>query len=211
MQQIPQTIHSECPECGEETLHKTLKGRMKGMNKLEMVLKCSECGNVHKEILEAVAQISVRMIISRGETSERVPTQLPGDWTMKVGDEFMHDEERLQVTGIEKEGRRVDSCPVKDIQTLWTINFDTVSLKVSVNRDGRTKPLELEVDPEEEFEVGTEIEIDDLPLEIHSIKLKTHSIRRGSAEARDIVRIYCTDKRPVKKRRGRKPKHGSSW
>ena len=207
MEQIPQSMHAECQECDDETLHKTLKGRMRGKKKLEMVLKCTECGKVHEEVLEAVGQVQVRLIISRGDLSEKVSAEFPADWELAIGDEFMHDDERLQISGIEVDGKRVQKAGISQVQTLWTINFDMARVKVSINRDGRTKSIELEVDPEEEFEVGSEITVDDIPVEIHSIKLKSHSIRRGTAEARDIKRIYCTDKRPVRRRRSqnRKP------
>ncbi len=194
-------MHWECPECDEETLHKTLKGRTQGKKKLELVLKCSSCGNVHKEILEALDDIKVRMIISRGDVSEKAQGEFPEDWVLAIDDEFMHDEERLKVTGLEVDGKRVEKAPVKTIQTLWTINFDLARVKVSINRDGRTRSLDLEVDPEEEFTVGTRIEIDGIEYEIHSIKLKHRSIRRGTAEARDILRVYCTDQRPPPRRR----------
>ena len=57
------------------------------------------------------------------------------------------------------------------------------------------------VDPEEEFEVEAEIDIDDMPVTIHSIKTKDKNMRRGSAPARDIVRIYCRESRKSRERR----------
>lgn len=198
MNQIPQSMQTECPDCDDETLHKTLKGRFKGKKQLEMVLKCSKCGKVHEELLEAVSQIPVRMIISRGNKSEKIRVEFPADWDLAVGDEFMHEDERLLVKGIDVAGRRVEAANIKDVQTLWTINYDMAKLKISINRDGKTKSLELEVDLEEEFEVDSEIEIDGSKVTIHSIKLENKRLRRGTATARDIVRVYCTDKRPVR-------------
>lgn len=196
MNQIPQSMQAECPECDDETLHKTLKGRFKGKKKLELVLKCTKCGKVTEETLETVSQIPVRMIISRGETSQRVPTKFPADWELAVGEEFMHEDERLLIKGIESGGRRVERCSVKQIQTLWTINYDMAKIKVSINKNDVTRSLELEVDLDEVFEVESEIEVDGVKVTIHSIKLKDKRIRRGTATARDIVRVYCTDKRP---------------
>ena len=196
MKQIPQSMQAECPECDDETLHKTLKGRFKGKKQLDLVLKCTKCGKVREETLETVSQIPVRMIISRGDISERVATKFPADWGLAVGDEFMHDDERLLVKGIESGGQRVETCMVKDIKTLWTVNFDMAKIKVSINRNDITRSLELEVDLDEEFLVESEIEVDGVMVTIHSIKLHNKRIRRGTAVARDIVRVYCTDKRP---------------
>ena len=90
----------------------------------------------------------------------------------------------------------MEAANIKEVQTLWTINYDMAKIKVSINRNDITRSLELEVDLDEVFEVDSEIEIDGVMVTIHSIKLHDKRIRRGTAIARDIVRVYCTDKRP---------------
>ena len=208
MEQIPQSMHVECPDCNDETLHKTLKGRMRGKKKLEMLLKCTKCGKVHEEVLEAISQVPVRMIISRGDKSEKIRAEFSADWELAVGDEFMHEDERLQISGIEVDGRRVETANISQVKTLWTINYDMAKIKISINRDGKTKSLEIEVDPEEVFEVESVIEVDGMKAKIHSIKLTNRSTRKGTAVARDIKRIYCTDPRPPSQRKSkpRKPR-----
>ncbi|MFO7618966.1 MAG: HVO_0476 family zinc finger protein [Thermoplasmata archaeon] len=196
---IPASMNLECADCGEETLHKTLKGRLEG-KKLKMVLKCSKCGKVGNHVLESIGQIQLRMIISRGDVSERTTAEFPSDWGFAVGDEFMHEDERLQVTGIEVGGVRVEAASVGEVQTLWTKNFDQARVRISVNRHGHTQSLEILTDPEEEFTVESEIDVDGIPVKIHSIKTADAHLRRGSAPARDIVRIYCTDTRPSRRR-----------
>lgn len=202
-EQVPQSVTVECAECGEETLHRTLKGRYSGKKRLEMVLKCAKCGKVRNHVLTAIGLVQLKLVISRGDISERTTVQLPADWGLKVGDEFMHEDERLQVKAIEVGGVKVNSAATPDIQALWTISFNTVHVKVSINRHGRTRSLDIETDPEDEFIVGSEIDIDDTPVYIHSIKLKDKTIRRGSAAARDIVRIYCTDAREPREKSDR--------
>lgn len=202
MSQIPASMNFDCPDCEEETLHKTVKGRFEG-RRLKLVLKCSKCGKVSKTTIEPTQNSQVRMIVSRGDISEKTVAEFPSDWDMAVGDEFMHEDERLQVTGIEVDGIRVEGANVKEIQTLWTKNFDRARVRISINRHGHTRSLEIMTDPEEEFEVETEIEVDGIPAVIHSIKTKEAHMRRGSAPAREIVRIYCTDPRPARKPRKR--------
>jgi uncharacterized Zn finger protein len=197
--QIPASITIECPECGEETLHKKLKGRIEG-KKLKLVLKCSQCGQVRDEVLESVGPVTIRMIISRGDASERTTADFPADWGFRVDDDFMHEDERLLVTGIEVKGRRVEAASVGEIQTLWTKNFDQSRVRISINRRGRTRSLDILTDPEEEFAIESEIDLDGIPVRIHSIKTRDQHMRRGSAVARDIVRIYCTDTRPSRSR-----------
>jgi uncharacterized Zn finger protein len=159
-----------------------------------MVLKCSQCERVHEENFELIGQTAVRTIISRGEESERVSMELSSDWSVTVGEQLMHQDEKLLVTGIEVGGRRVKTAAVKDIQTLWAKNFDTIVLNFSVNRRGRTRALKIPVDPDEEFEVGADIEVDGKPVFIHSIKTDTNRLRKGTATAREILRVYCTEK-----------------
>ncbi|MDO9537818.1 MAG: HVO_0476 family zinc finger protein [Thermoplasmata archaeon] len=197
MKQIPQSMTLECPECDGETLHKTLKGRYEG-KRLKLVLKCSKCDNIRNEIIESVGQISVRMIVSRSDVSEKTTAQFPADWDMTVGDEFMHEDERLQVSGIEVAGARVEGANVKEIKTLWTKNFDQARVRISINRHGRTRSLEMLTDLEEVFTIESEIDVDGMPVKIHSIKTKNNHVRRGTVAARDVVRIYCTDTRPMR-------------
>jgi len=196
-------MNAECPECGQETLHKTLKGRMAGKKRLELVLKCTKCGHVRAEAMTAARHADVKIIISRDEVSERTTTRLPLDWTLSVGEEFMHGDENLLVTGIEVKGRKTNSAKTGEIQTLWAKNFDQVRVKIAINRHGRTVSAEIMAHPEDEFTVEDEMEIDDVPVKIHSIKLTDRRIRRGSASARDIVRVYCTDSRPPRPPRNR--------
>lgn len=188
----------ECPECDEETLHKTLKGRFEG-KKLKLVLKCSKCGKVRDEVMETVGSVTIRMIVSRGDASERTTAEFPADWGFVVDDDFMHGDERLLVTGIEVKGVRVNKAVVGDIQTLWTKNFDQFRVRISINRRGRTHSMDILTEPEEEFTIESEIDLDGIPVRIHSIKTKDEHMRRGSAVARDIVRIYCTDIRPSRR------------
>jgi len=197
--QIPASMTIECPECGDEILHKTLKGRHEG-KKLKLVLKCTKCGKIRNEVIESVSQVQVRMIISRHDASERTTVNFPSNWGLAVGDEFMHEDERLMVTGIEVKGARVEAAAIGEIQTLWTKNFDQARVRISVNRRGRTHSIEIMTDPDEEFTIDSVIDVDEIPVRIHSIKTSDAHLRRGSALAREIVRIYCTDIRQARER-----------
>ncbi len=192
---VPASINAKCSECGNETLHRTLKGRFAGKKKLDMVLKCSECGNVHEETFGLAGQVRFRLIISRGNESERSQMEMPSDWVVSVDDELMHEDEKLLVTGIEAGGKRVRSAKADAVETLWTKNYDTIQVHVSVNRRGHTRALVIDAAPEEAFEVGSDIEINGKHVLVHSIKTQERKMRQGTAQARDIVRIYCTDKR----------------
>ena len=44
--------------------------------------------------------------------------------------------------------------------------------------------------PDDEFTVGNRLELEDMDCFIHAIKTRTKLVQHGSAEARDVVRIY---------------------
>ena len=111
---------------------------------------------------------------------------------VQIDDEFeMDDGRRVCVTYIEvADGRRVKKCVATDIKKLWVKRFDVLSVKVSVNDNRKTYPLRVQAEPDDEFVVGSMLKFEDFDCMIHAIKTKHSLVRHGSAEARDITRIY---------------------
>jgi uncharacterized Zn finger protein len=139
--------------------------------------------------------------VSEGEASRTTRIEVPSTDKLRVGDEVFGEEHRLLVTAIERhDGRRVRSAPAPDVKTLWCKVFDTVDVRIAINRGERTIPFEMKVPPEEEFFVGDQLMVRGLPVVIHSIKTTEGTRVRGSAVARDIVRVYAKD--PVKEGEG---------
>ena len=174
--EMPDTIVYTCPDCDDETEHQILKGRM-GKATIEGTCRCIECGNV---------------VYSDGEVSEQARTTLESNDIVQLEDEFeLDDGRKVCVTYIEVEdGRRVKKCLAPKIKKLWVKRFDILSIKVSVNDVGRTYSLRVEAEPDDEFVVGSMLKFEDFDCLIHAIKTKGNLVKHGSAEARDIVRIY---------------------
>lgn len=189
--ETPDSIVYVCSDCGEETEHQILRGRM-GRATLEGTFRCNECGKITSETIRIPEIIEVPVVYSDGDVSEQARTTLESNDIVELEDEFEMDDGRyVCVTYIEvADGRRVKRAVATDIRRLWVKRFDVLSLKVSVNDVGRTYPLRIEAEPDDEFVVGSLLRFEDFDCMIHAIKTKHSLVKHGSAEARDIVRIY---------------------
>ncbi len=189
--EMPDTIVYECPDCGEETDHQILKGRM-GKATLEGTFRCNSCGKVTSETIKIPELITVPVIYSDGDVSETTSTTIESNDIIEIDDEFELDNGmHVCVTHIDVEdGKKVKKALATRVKKLWVKRFDILSVKVSVNDNQKTYPLRIEAEPDDEFVVGTQLQFEDFDCLIHAIKTKHSLVRRGSAEARDITRIY---------------------
>ena len=189
--EVPDTIFFDCPTCGDETLHDVLKGRM-GKNAFTATLKCQDCGRTFSTTIALPKQYKVDVVVSDGPVSERTTTMLDDDDFIAVGDEFfIEDGRRLRVCAIELPGdRRVKKSKAAKVKILWTQQFDNLTIKVTINNDRVSYSRRIDALPDDEFEVGNRLELDDMDCYIHAIKTRDKLIQHGYAEARDIVRIY---------------------
>jgi uncharacterized Zn finger protein len=189
----PGSIYIECPVCGEETLHRVIKGRVSEKNgaiSFEGVVKCSVCGNVHNASIKEDKKVKVRAIISEGEESKKTFIELyPNDMVM-VDDEFMVEGMRVKIRAIETEEKRVESAPVHEIKTIWLKRYDKLKVKFSINKKDRTVSKSILASPDEEFYIGDSLKIDRDYVVIHRIKAEWGIVRKGGVQARDIVRVY---------------------
>lgn len=187
----PGSLHCECPECGEETAHRVLKGRMrKGKSlRVEATAKCSVCGHVHGVTVVEEAPIKVPTIVSWRGGSKRTFLELMPSDEIGEGDEVM-GETNLMVTSIECGERRVGRARARDITTLWTKRFDSVRVRFSIARGSRTVSMGVDAAPDEEFEIGTVTQVGNVKVLVHRIRTGGTTLYQGIALARDIVRIY---------------------
>lgn len=188
----PREVAVECPMCGEETAHEVLGGRIVGKRQivLKSSVKCCECGHVHAVELAEEMPIKVPIVVSWLEKSTRSTIPMSPSEEVCVDEELYHEDHRVLVTSIEVAGSRRNEAKAKDITTIWAKQFDKVWIKVSLDRHGKVYSKDILVVPEEEFEVGDIIEIEQTSAAITSIRIENKTIHRGSAPAKKIVRIY---------------------
>lgn len=189
--EIPEKILYQCPDCADVTEHMILKAKM-GKSSVSGTFQCGECGRVFTGTIRLPREIEVKVLFSDQDVTEVTRTVLLEDEVVGVGDEFDLDDGRhVRITYIDNaEGKRIKSCPAPEVKALWVKNFDVLRVKVSVNDYKKTYPMYVEADPDDEFAIGMIMNFDTWDAVIHAIKTRTKLIRRGSAEARDIVRIY---------------------
>jgi uncharacterized Zn finger protein len=199
---VPASLLVECPVCKKETLHEVLSGRIggKSVSVLESTVRCRECGQTHHATLKSEKPVEVPVVISWLEESVREKVLLGADEVLTVKDEIMCGEIPTMVTSIESKGARVRSCRARDIDTIWAKRFDKIRVPFSINHQGRSYSQHIMAVPDEEFFIGDMIEIDKRPIVIHAIKVQERTLRRGSALARDIVRVYGNEVRKTVQR-----------
>lgn len=189
---VPNAIYVECPDCGEETLHEVLKGRMgKDGDTFEGTLRCQECQRVHVAVVREAKTVKVPVIVSDQGESRKAELELPEDEELRIEDEFYLEDMPIIIASLEKNGARVKKALVKDVTTIWAKRFDKVHVKISINDVHKTIPTEITALPEEEFFIGDLMTVGRLNVVITQIKSNDSMVRRGSVLARDIVRIYA--------------------
>ncbi len=189
--EVPETIYYDCPDCDDETIHDVLRGRM-GKASLECTLKCTECGRTFATTIPLPKIIKMQVVISDGPVSERTVTEIEEDDIIAVEDEFfLEDGRRLRVCSIELPGdKRVKKSKASKVKMLWCQQFDNLTIKVTINNDRVSYSRRIPALPDDEFVIGNRLELEDMDCFIHAIKTRTKLVQHGSAEARDVVRIY---------------------
>lgn len=192
--QTPNALSLYCENCGEYTLHRVIKGKIKDRNgrTLEVVARCTVCDSTYTGIIKAPPSRKVPLVISDWENSHRTKIDLPEDEVIRVGDELLTDEDTILVTAIELRGKRVQSARVSNIETIWAKLFNSVLVPVSVNRGARTVADTIEAVPEEEFYIGDTIQVKNKNCVIHQIMDSNgRMLRKGGIMAKNIKRVYA--------------------
>jgi uncharacterized Zn finger protein len=188
---VPNALYLDCPSCGEHAVHEVLKGKIgKKQETMEATVRCQECGSTYSTVVREPEVVKVPIIISELGKSRKDQIELEAGEEVSVGDEVYLGEERLLVTALEREGRRIPKSEVESIDTVWAKKFDKVIVKISINKHTQTIPTQVEAQPDEEFFVGDLMNVGKDNVVIHSIKAREGMVRRGAVAARDIVRIY---------------------
>ncbi len=190
-EELPDTIIFECGECDDFTEHEILKGRF-GKASVSGTFKCVECETVSSTTIRLPEEITVKVLYSDGDETAVTETVLMSDEIVELEDDFfLESGERVRVTKIETgTGRSAKKAQATKIKSLWVKQFGIIQVKFSVNDKYRTLSAHVEAEPEDIFAVGMMVPFDDFDCFVHAIKTKRRLLRRGSAEAGDITRVY---------------------
>lgn len=188
----PSALVLKCATCGEVAPHRVLRGKIGGKDEIvfEGVVRCSKCDTVSNVVTREPKPISVPLVVSWLEKSERTSLEFSPDEEVAVGEELDLGDTRIAVTAIDSGGRRVGGAMAKEIGTLWAKRIDQVRVKFSVNKGNRTVPHEVLAAGDEEFEVGEIVDLGRDRAVVHHIRTRQRTVRQGRVRADEIVRMY---------------------
>jgi uncharacterized Zn finger protein len=176
-----------CPACGKDTDHVIIKSG------LENLVRCLNCETVHPIQKERERLANIKIIVNREGISQPHYINLPAKTKLKVGAELLVDDPTkdvvlTEITSLETD-RRVENAMANATKTIWARAIDEVVLKVSVYKNGVTRPLNFHAAGSEIFERGQELDIEGIKFQITKIKLRKEGFA-DQAEAKDILRIW---------------------
>jgi len=183
-----------CPTCGSKSYEvvnsKVEVSKTKKYNKL--LLKCNDCESVYRETLTEKKPDDYRIIISEHDFSRKSHVKLYPEGQIQVGDVLDVDGVNVEITSIEtKRGSRVSKSPLSEVETIWALSLDIPArVGISIDFRGRVISKKVEVDRNFEFGVGDIIKIGKFVLRIHSIKTMTRRLKKGTAAAFMVKRVY---------------------
>ncbi|KKG10849.1 hypothetical protein EO98_00575 [Methanosarcina sp. 2.H.T.1A.6] len=194
-------IDIECPSCSpqEEVGHEVLK---EGQSPL---VRCMKCGQVHPAKIKTPKNISVRVIVSKMDTSNTFKTDLDSETVLEVDDELIVDDEEtgmvcpILITSLEAGGKRVNAGIAEEIETVWGRAIDEITVKFSVQQGTeKTEVMEKRVPGDYEFVVGAEEKVGNTRIFITKIKVRDglfRSRRDDVVLAKYVKRIFAKKKR----------------
>jgi uncharacterized Zn finger protein len=197
-----EVVEAACPQCSpeEEVMHTVVKSHL---------LKCEQCGFIHRLPHEKKKEIKLKVIVSRQGQSSAQEIEVNEDEVLHAGDEFVvdigEDVSGVRIQSLElKTAGRSESAKAKDVRTIWARAIDEVVVKIAVQRLGETESLDYKVNGDYEFTIGDIMKLKGYEVCISAIKVRDGGIfkRVGkSVKAKDIRRIYSKilsqERRPV--------------
>ncbi|MDI6645171.1 MAG: HVO_0476 family zinc finger protein [Methanobacteriaceae archaeon] len=189
----------KCPICGSDS-NEILKSKMeksKSTKSKKLVLKCRECGTVYKDIVKEKKPVDYRIIISEHEKSKKEFIKLFPEDLIQVGEILDANGTLVEVNSLEtKRGSRATKSILEDIETIWASSIEIPArVGISIDFKGRILSKKVDMPRDYEFTVGDIVKMGKHIFQINSIKTIDSKIRKGSALASDIKRVYG---RPVK-------------
>jgi len=181
-----------CPVCKEECEHQVLR------EAAELVVQCSECGQVHRIPRPPEPELlTIKTIVSHETESMACSVEMLDDEIISLGNRIVAecgDEVfGVEVTGIEVGAKRVRRADAREVTTLWTRGIEQVVVKASIHSGRTTIPLYQTAEGEDEFIVGETYTFGGRRIRISHIKLRDGPVIRKEGWktfARRIKRIY---------------------
>ena len=183
-----------CPVCGRETVHEVLRVRSGTVQRGEVLIRCTRCGNVHTVVrgVEEPREVELGITVSWLGESEFRRFSVREDRTIAVGDVVEVEGVPVRVTRVEA-GVPVERARASEITALWGVRYDRVRLKVAL-RGEKIRHYTILEDPNRVLRVGEEMEVLGRRGRIRSLRLRDgRRLKRGSAPAGEVVKVYLDE------------------
>ncbi|NLA38224.1 MAG: hypothetical protein GX882_02330, partial [Methanomicrobiales archaeon] len=166
-----------CPACREECEHEVLR------EAAELVVRCCECGRVHRVPKPPEPRIlTIRTIVSREMESEVCYVEIFEGEAVAIGDHIVaecgDEAVGVEVTGIEAGAKRVRRAAAAEVTALWTRGIEQVVVRASIHSGRTTIPLYQTAEGEDEFVVGETYTFGGRRIRISHIKLRDGPVIR---------------------------------
>mgnify|MGYP005815509789 CR=1 FL=1 len=193
-------IEVECTTCSpeEEVGHEVLK---EGQSPL---VRCLECGQVHAAKIKTPKSVSLKVIVSKKDTSNTYRTELDSETVLQVDEELVVDDEEtgmvcpILITALDAGGKRVKVARAENTETIWGRAIDEVTVKFSAQEGTeKTEVIEKRVPGDYEFVVGAEERAGNTRLFITKIKIRDGNFRSRKGDAvlaKYVKRIFARKK-----------------
>jgi uncharacterized Zn finger protein len=187
-------IYYFCEVCDDTTLHRIF-ARKTSVKKLSAKAQCIKCKSVRKVLVDR-RHITLPVVVSIFEKSIRKSVKFDATSKISVRDRFYIDDELVEVTCLDlKSGIRIKKggASADEITTIWAKIYDKILLKISVASSKKTEGVSLVVSCDKKIRIGEIIRLNSKNISVYKIRLKSRTLDKGSALARDIVRVYCRE------------------
>jgi len=129
--------------------------------------------------------------VSRYERSQCLSLELPAGRMLKVGELIEAGGERVRITAIDSRKGRAFAAPAGEVRAVWGVSESMpLRIKYSVHIAGRTVSGTLETSRSRIFRVGERVVTPQHVFIISTIKTRGGVLRKGSAPAGEVVRLY---------------------
>jgi uncharacterized Zn finger protein len=186
-----------CENCGKSTVHRILRWDPRSFPKgarTSGVARCRTCGWTHPFDLPVRSELSVTTIVSKRSTSEKVQLQFPPSASLSVGDLVAGSEPPLRVRRIDlRSGGPSSQARASEVATLWAVVDEGPSIPVSILEGARTRAVRWHPDPDQSVDVGDEVRVDSLRLEVVALRAAGRTWHFPGARFRvtEVQRVYA--------------------
>lgn len=181
---------ADCPSCEFVTSHDILRERKVGTGS-DYLLKCQECGEVHKLQVREPKAVGISFMLSEGAETRTAQIEIDEDELIVIGDIFEHEEASWEINRIEdKENNSIRECGAKEISRANAVRSDMVMVRLTLTRGQVSVSDSITVERETVFKAGSIMMFNDERWRIRAIHTGAGRTMTGRVDAFEIKRIY---------------------